>query len=53
MQEMIVRRYGEERVLATKIVKLLKQEGVTYKEATEALEDARSFLERASHEHKL
>lgn len=52
-QEMIVRRYGRERVLATKIVKFLKQEDVTYKEAIEALEDARSFLERASREHKL
>lgn len=52
-QEMIVKRYGKELVLATKVVKFLKQENVSYNEAIEALEDARSFLERASREHKL
>lgn len=52
-QEIVVKRYGKEQVLATKIVKSLKQENVTYMEAIKALEDAKSFLERASKNHKI
>ena len=49
----VVNRHGEVRPLATEIVALLKNKNVTYREALIALEDAQSFLERASLENQL
>lgn len=49
----VVNRHGEVRPLATEIVALLKSKNVTYREALIALEDAQSFLERASLENQL
>lgn len=53
MVKVVVKRYGEEKPLATEIIKLLKNKEVTYKEAIEALEDASSYLKRASLQNKI
>lgn len=52
-EKMIVKRYGMFKGLATELVQFLKDKEVTYGEALEALEDALSFLERASLKNKL
>lgn len=52
-EEIVVKRCGEKRLLATELVQFLKDKEVTYGEALEALEDALSFLKRASLKNKL
>lgn len=53
MEEVIVVKQGEKKILATEIVKFLKDKEITYLEAIEALEDAQSFLRRASLKNKI
>lgn len=49
----VVKKFGEEQVLATEIVRLLKEKGVTYDDAITALKDAQAYLIGASLKNKL
>ncbi len=53
MEKTTIKRYGEKKLLATEIFEFLKSKEVTYAEAIEALEDASSYLKRASLQNKI
>ncbi len=53
MEEVTVVRQGEKKILAIEIIRFLQSKEVTYGEAIEALEDAQSFLRRASLKNKI